>query len=314
MAAASCAMLLAALPAGAQTYPDQPVTILVGVNPGGGTDTIARRLAKALQDKWGKPVLVENRAGADGTIASSLVKARRPDGYTLLLTNNGFTLSPMNMKVEYDPIKDFSPVTQIGQTPLVLAANPSLNASDGKSLIKALKAKPGEYSAGASGSANSTFNAMEQLRARAEVDITTIPYKGAAAMVTALVAGEVQLGFSNLIGIYPFLESNGGGLKPIAVTSSKRASKIPDVPTMEEALGLDKFEIWNAWYGLLAPRGVDPAILSKIQTDVLDVMHSPELQKAFEAEGLDVIGSTPDEFKAVLENHVKLYAQVFQPK
>jgi tripartite-type tricarboxylate transporter receptor subunit TctC len=313
VAAAFAAVLAAPQQGVAEDYPDRAVSLVLGVAPGGGSDTVARYLAKVLQEKWGKPVVVENRPGADGTIASALVAKAKPDGYTLLFTNNGFSLSPINMKVTYDPLNDFAPITQIGQTPLVLAANPSLGVSDAKRLVELVKSKPDAYSAGASGSANSTWNAMQQLMKATDMKMVAIPYKGAAAMVTALVAGEVQVGFSNVVGVFPHLEANGGSLKPLAVTSSARSGKLPDVPTLKEALGLDHFDIWNAWYGMLAPAGTPADIVAKLNKDVVDALRSEDLKKGLSAEGLDIIGSTPAEFKATLANHLKLYTEILKP-
>lgn len=313
LAVALSTVVAGVLPGAAADYPDRAVSLIVGVAPGGGSDTIARHVAKALQEKWGQPVVVENRPGADGTIASALVADAKPDGYTLLFTNNGFSLSPINMKVTYDPIADFAPISQIGQTPLVLAANPSLGVSDAKSLVELLKSKPDAYSAGASGSANSTWNAMQQFMKATDTKLVAIPYKGAAAMVTALVAGEVQLGFSNVVGIFPHLEANGGSLKPIGVTSSARSSKLPDVPTLKETIGVENFDIWNAWYGMLAPKGTPAEIVTKIHKDVTDALNADELKQVLAAEGLDIIASTPDQFKATLENHLKLYAEILKP-
>lgn len=313
IAATFAAVLAAAQQGIAADYPDRAVSLVVGVAPGGGSDTVARHVAKVLQEKWGQPVVVENRPGADGTIASALVADAKPDGYTLLFTNNGFSLSPIKMKVTYDPLNDFAPITQIGQTPLVLAANPSLGVSDAKGFVELVKSKPDAYSSGASGSANSTWNAMQELMKATDMKLVAIPYKGAAAMVTALVAGEVQAGFSNVVGIFPHLEANGGSLKPLAVTSTTRSGKLPDVPTLKESLGVDNFEIWNAWYGMLAPAETPADIVAKLNKDVVDALNSEELKKGLSAEGLDIIGSSPDEFKATLANHLKLYGEILKP-
>jgi len=313
--AMAAAMVLAGMsPALAQGYPDRPVTVFVGVAPGGGSDSIARRLAKVLQEKWGQPVVVENRTGADGTIAAQLVADAKPDGYTLLFTANGLTLSAMTMDAGYDPIKDFSHITQIGTIPLVLSANPVMEVTDVKSMVELVKSKPDQYSAGASGSANATWHGINQFVNQTGMSVAVVPYKGQGAMTTALLAGEVQFGLSGIVGAFPQLQQNGGTLIPLAVTSAERSAMLPDVPTFKEALGLEHMEIWDGWYGVVAPAGTPDDIVQKLHTDIVEALNTEPLRSDLESDGVKIVGNDPATFKAVLEEHLKLYAELLAAK
>ena len=301
LAATSVAAL--ALPAFAQSYPDRAVTIVVGNNPGGGIDAMARRVADALSTKWGQPVVVENRPGADGTVAAILVAEAAKDGYTLLMASNGFTLAPLQMETSYDPVTSFTHIMQVADMPLVLAANPASRVSKAEELIEKANANPNTFNGGASGNANATFNALTQLVKQSGADIEVIPYTGAAAMMTALLANEVQVGFSSIAGIAPQLLSEGGTLQPLALTAKERSHRLPEVPTVKEAFGLDDFELWSAWYGLFAPAGVDPALADKINADLRDALENGGLGDALKADGMTLIASTPAELKATMEMH-----------
>ena len=288
-------------------YPARPIRIVVGYAPGGATDLAARLIAQKLQEAWGQPVVVENKPGAGSNIGSEQVARAAPDGYTLLM---GTIANATNMSVyrnlNYDTLRDFVPVTQVMSAPSVLVVAPSASFSDLPGLIAAAKAKPGTLTFASSGAGGSPHLAGELLKIRAGIDITHVPYKGAAPALTDVVSGVVSMGFMTALSAVPHMQS--GRLKPIAVAAERRLQQIPAVPTMAE-LGLKDFEV-SSWSGLFAPARTPPEIVARLQREVSRILSLPDVREKFAAQGADPVGSSPEQFRAYVRAEIDKWAQV----
>jgi tripartite-type tricarboxylate transporter receptor subunit TctC len=289
--AASCTI------AAAQPWPARPVRLIVPYAPGGTTDIVARLLAKGLATDLGAQIVVENRAGASGIIGTQIVAAATPDGYTLALIYTPHTTLPsMGVKLPYDPIKSFAPITQLTTSPLVLVAYPGAPYPSVTKLIAAAKAAPGNLAFANSGSGSAGNLAAVVLADMAGVKILNVPYKGSGAAKTDLLAGRVPLMFDGVVASAGQIKS--GQLRALAVTSRARSSAMPDVPTVSES-GLPGFEV-TAWSGLLAPAGTPADVLLRIRDATNKVLHSPDVKARLDAEGAEPVGSTPTQFAAFL--------------
>jgi tripartite-type tricarboxylate transporter receptor subunit TctC len=291
----------------AQTYPTKPVKLVVGFSVGGGTDTVARSVAKKLSEFWQQPVVIENKAGADGSIATEAVSQSTPDGYTLVMVSNAHTITPFQRKLGYDPIKDFAPVSLIASTPNLLLVHPSLQVKNIKELITLLKSQPGKYSFGSSGTGTSPYLAMELFKAETSTQINHVPYKGSSQAVVDLIGGHVQLMFGAVPTLEPHVTS--GKLRAIAISSPKRLSAFPDLPTVGETL--PGFEA-ASWYGVLAPSGVPPALVSKIQMDISSALQTSEVKNFIINSGFEVIGNKPKEFAAVIQQDLDKWGKLIK--
>ena len=278
----------------AQTYPDRPVRIIVGYPPGGGTDLVARLIQQPLSVRWGQPLVIDNRPGANAIIAAEAVARAKPDGYTLLMAYaTEIAVNPATVKkLPYDPVRDFTPVMQLAGAPLVLAVNPALAAKEVSDLVALARAKPGTLSYSSSGSGSVHHFAGELFKLQTGADLLHIPYKGSGPATADAVSGQVQVTYASVASVLRFVQA--GRLRALAVTSKKRSPQLPDVPSMTEA-GLADFEL-TSWYGLLAPAGTPPEIVARIHADAAAALGSSELQKSFATQGLDPAGSTPREF------------------
>ena len=294
--------------AGAQAYPDRPVRILVGYPPGGGTDLVARIVAQPLSEKWKQPVVVDNRPGANAIIATEAVVRSKPDGYTLLMAYaTELALNPAtHKKLPYDPLRDLAPVMQLGAAPLVMAAHPALPAQNMAELLALAKAKPGTLSYSSSGNGSVHHFAGELFKLRTGADILHIPYKGSGPATADAVSGQVQLTFASVASVLRFVQS--GRLKGLAVTSPKRSAQLPDAPTFGEA-GVKDVEL-TSWYGLLAPAGTPSDIVRKLHADVAAVLATPDVQKGFTTQGLDMADSSPMAFAAFIRDEAAKYARI----
>lgn len=291
----------------AQNYPSKPVRLIVGFSVGGGTDTIARTVAKKLSEFWLQPVVVENKAGADGSIATEIASQSAPDGYTLVMISNAHTITPFQRKLSYDPVKDFAPVSLIASTPNLLLIHPSLPVKNIKELIFLLKSQPGKYSFGSSGTGTSPYLAMELFKIETSTEINHIPYKGSSQAVLDLIGGHIQLMFGAVPTLEPHVVS--GKLIAIAVSSPKRLRAFPDLPTVAETL--PGFEA-SSWYGILAPSGVPTALVSKIQLDIFNALQSSEVKNFIINSGFEVIGNNPKEFSAVIQHDLEKWGKVIK--
>jgi tripartite-type tricarboxylate transporter receptor subunit TctC len=298
-----------AFAADAQTYPTKAVRLVVPFAAGGSTDIIGRTLAQKLNELWGQPVIVDNRAGGSTVIGTEIVAKAPPDGHTLLITPAPFTIVPsLATKLPYDPHKDFEPVTLINTTPLVIVVHPGVPAKSIKDLIALAKAKPGALNFGSSGSGGSNHLAGELFNAMAGVKMVHVPYKGNAPALTDLVGGHVDLVFNGLTSALPLIKS--GKLRPLGMTSLKRAGALPDVPTVDEQ-GLKGFQA-VAWNGLNAPGRTPKDIVAKLNADVLKVIRSPELMDKLRAEGSDPVGSSIEQYATFLREEIVKWAKVIK--
>jgi tripartite-type tricarboxylate transporter receptor subunit TctC len=283
-------------------YPDRPIRIVVPYTPGGTVDILARLIGPKLTEAWGQPVVIENRPGAGGNIGADLVAKSPSDGYTLFLaTNAPLTINVALYKsVKYDPLRDFAPIIVAGENALLLVATPSLPVTSLKDLIALAKAKPGELSAGTSGLGTTAHLSLEQFNKMAGVKITHIPYRGGAPSVTAAVAGEVPLTFTDIVPAIPLVGE--GRLRALASTGPRRAGIAPDVQTMAEQ-GLAGFNI-VALVGMAAPAGTPKDIVEKLNREVLKALNEPELRGKLIAMGIDPIGGSADEAAELLRREV----------
>jgi len=300
--AASIAMLL---PAAAQTYPSQRVTIVVPFGPGSVTDIMARILAEETSKIWGQQVIVENRPGLAGT--AGVAKAA-PDGHTLMLTSNGHTVAALvNKNVPFDPVKDFSGITRVSSVPLFLIANPELPAKDLKEIIALAKQKPGTLNFSSPGLANTTFIPSAQFRRAAKIDIVHIPFKSAPDAVTAVVRGDAQLYFAPVNLAKELAE--GGKVRAIAAATAERIPDLPNVPTFKEA-GLDL--VYDSWFGLMAPAGVPRDVISKINHDVVGILKTPEVAAKIKAQYAVPVTDTPEQFDKTIRDETAELTEIFK--
>jgi tripartite-type tricarboxylate transporter receptor subunit TctC len=294
--------------ASAQAFPDRPVRIIVGYPPGGGTDLVARLVQQPLSTRWGQPVVIDNRPGANAIIATEAVARAKPDGYTLLMAYaTELAVNPATMKkLPYDPVRDFTPIMQMAGAPLVLALHPAVAAKDVRELVALAKAKPGALSYSSSGTGSVHHFAGELFKLQTGVDMLHVPYKGSGPAAADAVAGQVQANFASVASVLRFVQA--GRLRALAVTSKKRSSQMPEVPTMVEA-GLADFEL-TSWYGLLAPAGTPAALVAKIHADITAVLAGPEIQKSFDVQGLDMAGGSPQAFAEFIRAEAARFARI----
>jgi len=304
--------LALALPATAARagFPEKPVTLVVPFPPGAATDIIARTVAERLGAKWKTSVVVENRAGATGSIGSNYVARSAPDGYTLLVaTTSSHTMGPnLFRKRLWDPVKDFAPVTLLAWAPNVLEVNPSVPAKTVPELIALLKQNPGKYTFASSGTGSSIHLAGEMFKTLAGVDIVHVPYKGAAPAVADLLGGQVDMMFDTVALSLPHIQA--GKLRPLAVTTRQRSSSLPDVPTMEEA-GLPGYEM-AAWIGLLAPAGTPADVVAQINRDTREALALPEVKQRLFSVGTDVAPMEAAEFGRLIEQELPKYGKIMR--
>jgi tripartite-type tricarboxylate transporter receptor subunit TctC len=303
------AFLLCALLAGAvqaQDYPAKPVRMVVGFPPGGGTDIMARVLAPKLQEYLGQPFVVENRPGATTNIASELVARSAPDGHTLLFTTSALAINMSLYKnLTFDATRDFAPISVFAQSPNLLVAHSSAGANV-RELLAQAKAKPGAMNYSSAGAGTSQHLAGELFKARTGASIAHIPYKGTAASLTAVIAGEVHFSFANVPAILGHVRS--GRIRALAVLAPKRSALMPDVPTMEEA-GV-KDVIVPVWYALLAPAATPREIVKALNDATVRAARDPGLKQKMVEQGADPVGNSPEEFGKLLREEVARWAEI----
>lgn len=292
----------------AKDFPSKPVRIIVGYPPGGGVDMAARLVGQALGELWGSTVVIDNRPGAAGGIGTEMTAKAAPDGYTMMLCNiatHGIT--PARVKnLPYDPVRDFSFLSRVGGTPNVLMAHASLPARTIPELIAHAKANPGKLSYGSSGVGASPHLSVELLKMMAGINIVHVPYKGAAPALSDVMGGQIPLSVGNLPG-GPLAAIKSGKVRGLAVTTLKRSSKAPDVPTMAES-GVPGYEV-NGWYGICSPK-LTQALETKINADLIKVLASAALKQRLDDQGIDVQSSTPEELVAHVRAEIAKWAKV----
>jgi tripartite-type tricarboxylate transporter receptor subunit TctC len=292
----------------AQTeYPSRPVRIVVPSAPAGGTDIVARVLAQQLSKSMGQQFFVENRPGAGQMLGIEAVAQAAPDGYTLLMAASTLAINPLMYKrVRYDAVRDFAPITQVASLPNVLVINPTRPIHSLAELIAAAKQKPGELTYASAGIGTSPHMGMELLKSMAEIDIQHIPHKGTAAALNDIVAGHVATMLASVISAKPQIDA--GTLRALAVSGPRRVEGLHDIPTVAEA-GVPNYEALQ-WYGLLAPAGTPPPIVTRLQTEIAHALKLPDVKERLAADGAEPVGSTPAEFAALIRSEIEKWAKV----
>ena len=302
--------LAASAAAHAQDWPQKPVTLVVPVPPGGSTDMVARAIGPKLTEKLGQPFLVDNKAGATGTIGATLVKRAAPDGYTFLVTSLGpLVIAPHLIKgMQYDALKDFDLITVAVQAPNVLvvpAASPHKTVAD---VIAHEKKNPGKMSFASSGNGSSDHLTAELFWQQTGTTGLHVPYKGGAPAMTDLLGGQVYASFQNVNAVVPHIKS--GKLKALAVTGDKRSPVLPEVPTMSEA-GVKNVEVYS-WQAVVAPKGLPPALRTKAAESVVAALNDPALKQQFTSIGLEVVGNTPAQFTSFQQQEYARWKKVIE--
>jgi tripartite-type tricarboxylate transporter receptor subunit TctC len=304
----SCATLLAlsAALSQAQTFPSKPVRIVVPQTPGGASDALARIVGQRLSEKWGQPVVVDNRAGAGGNIGMDVVAKAPGDGYTLLMSYVGSHAINVSIykKLPFDPEADFTPVATLANVPFVAAVTGSLPVNNIRELAAYAAKNPVSFGSAGNGSVNHLLGEMFSVATQAKMQ--HVPYKGAAPALTDLLAGQIQLVFTSLPSVAQHVRA--GTIKGLGVTGSKRAQAFKDMPTISES-GYPNFVI-NPWFGLFGPKGMPPAVVRQINADVNQILQEKETQDKFAALGAEPYESTPQAFGAVLRADIQRWAAV----
>ena len=300
--------LLAASTAQAQPYPSRPVRLIVPFPAGSTPDIVGRALGQKLAEAWGQPVVVDNKPGAGGNIGTAEAARAAADGYTLLIGSNGPIAinKALYEKLPFDPERDLKPLSLLAAAAQILAVHPSVPASDLKQLVEYARANPGKLSYGSVGSGSASHLTMELFKAQAHVSLVHVPYKGFPAVVQDLVSGNIQATFA--IAPAVLLQIRAGKLKGLAVTSEKRTALAADIATVSEQ-GLPRFDA-TAWQGLLCPTGTPPDAIERIARETQKAMRSPELRKILEAQGFEVIGSSPQVYEAFLRSEREKWTKV----
>jgi tripartite-type tricarboxylate transporter receptor subunit TctC len=292
----------------AQTYPTKPIRIVVPFPPGGFSDVFARIIGAEMTKSWGQQVVIDNRTGAGGNIGSDIVAKAPPDGYTLVNGTIGTHAvnATLFSKLPYDPVRDFVAVAFVVEAEGLLVTHPSLPVKTAKDIIALAKSQPGQLSYASAGAGTTGHLAGEVFKTMTKTDITHVPYKGNVPAMTDLMAGQTSMLFATLPTVLPQVQA--GRLRGIAVLGSKRSAALPAMPTLAEA-GLRGFEV-NNWTGLFAPAGTPPAIVSKLNTEVLRVMQLPEVQTRLPKEGLRFVAMTPQQFGEFARSEKEKWAPI----
>lgn len=303
-------LALAIQPVAAQSaadkYPDKPIKIIVPYPPGGSTDTLGRAIAQKLQEKWGQPVLVENKPGASTLIGSTLVAKSPPDGYTLLVGVSSHTTNPaMQASMPFDTLKDFTAVSLLAQAPVLAVANPNYPASNIKELIALGKANKIKLDYGSAGAGSMTHLTAELIKKQTGLDMTHILYKGGTPAMLDVMSGHLAMTFATLGQVQPQLKA--GKLKALGISSDKRYASMPDIPTFKEQ-GLDV--VTTEWFGLLAPAGTPPAVIAKLNAEVKQIMANPELGDRLAS--IELVSSTSEFLNDFIKAELTRWSPVIQ--
>jgi tripartite-type tricarboxylate transporter receptor subunit TctC len=310
---AAAAIVVAALapPAHAQSFPDpkKPIRIIVPTAPAGGNDAMARIVAQKLNERLKQPVIVENKSGANGAIGSEFVAKAPPDGYTILfgyIATHG--INPGLSKLPYDAVKDFAPIAQIAEAPVVLVVNPSVQAKTVQELIALAKAKPGALSYASAGNGTAPHIAAEMFKQMAGIDMVHVPYKGSSPGVTDTIAGQTQVMFPSLVAASGHMKTNK--LRGVAISSKSRSKLFPSLPTVSES-GLKGFEI-TQWYGFFAPAKTPKETVDFLNREIVAVMKDPDTQAKFAAQGAEVVTGSPEAFGKLVQSEIAKWSQLIK--
>jgi tripartite-type tricarboxylate transporter receptor subunit TctC len=308
LAATLAAAALATAPGAlAQSWPAKPITMLVPFPPGGPTDLVARVLAQKLGEQLGQNVVVDNKPGANGNIAGAAVARAPADGYTLLYNTSSITLSPALYKsLPFDVVRDFAPVALTAVVPLALVVHPSIPANNVKEFVAYAKANPGKLSYGSAGNGNVTHLGAFQFVQANGISAVHVPYKGSAPADLGLVAGDVQFLTDTVNSVQAFVKDKR--MKMLAVTTAKRMSLFPDVPTLAES-GMPGFEV-GAWQGIMVPAATPRPVIDRLNAEIVKALQSPEVRAKLAAQGAEPLGSTPDEYASYVKKELERWAGV----
>lgn len=290
-----------------QEYPTKPIRMIVGFPAGGGTDAIARVIAIKLRERLGQSIVVDNRPTAGGNLATAMLAKSPPDGYSLIMVSGSHTINPSLYKTQqYDPVKDFAPICQLARSQYLLTVLPSLPAGSVKELIALAKAKPGQLNYASASNGTPPHLAMELFKSMTGTDMVHVPFKGTGQLMTAMLGGQVHLTFANMGSALPHIRA--GKLKGLAMSGVARSPAAPEFPTVAEA-GVPGFEA-TGWYGVLAPAGTSKKIVNKLYKEITQALEPRDIQDKLAAAGLEVAGTSPEQFEADIKSEVLKWAKV----
>ncbi len=289
-------------------YPLKTIKLLVPFPAGGGTDAVARIVTQKMSEEFNEAIIVENKIGAGGSVATEFVARAEPDGYTLLFTTSGHAIQPNLQKLNWDPIKDFAPISTLVKNPLVVAVRPDFKASNIKELVRMAKENPGKFTYGSSGAGSSLNLSAEYFKSVAKVDIVHIPYSGNGPMTLALLKGEVDMVFDSLTGPLPNIHANK--LRALAVTTLNRSFALPDTPTLDEA-GLKGYD-FSSWSGILAPAGTSKEIIQKLNHQMASVLENPSVRERLMNFGYTPMSSSSQEFQDMIKLNLEKYKKMIK--
>lgn len=306
----SVALLALTSTAFAQNYPVKTIKVVVPWPPGQATDLAARIVAQKLQEALGQPVIVENKPGAGGAIGTEAVAKAAPDGYTLLAASSGpISIMPNLQKIPYDPLKDLAPISLIGAAPFALVVHPSFPAANAKEFVALLRANPDKYTFSSSGTGATAHLFSELFNSMAQVQARHVPYKGSAPALTDLMGGQISYTIETVAATVGHIKS--GRLKALGVTTARRSSALPDVPSLAEAAGIPGYDA-AAWVGYAAPAGTPRAITTRLAAEIQKAMQTADLKERYLALGLEPVSNTPDEMAALMKHEQERYGTIIR--
>ncbi len=308
LAIAFAAAFAAASSVQAQDYPSRLVHLVVPQAAGGGTDTFARAIGQKLSERWGQPVVIENKAGAGGVVGTDFVAKAAPDGYTLLVTYEGSQAINQSLyeKLPFDSLKDFYPLATIAVTTFILIVGPRAEPKTLKEFVAFARANPDRLTYGSAGNGSVNHLLGEMLKTEADIRLVHVPYKGASAAIADVIGGHIDAAFASVPSVISSVQSNV--VRALAVSSAKRIAIAPDIPAIAEA-GFEKFDV-NPWWGILAPAGLSPAIAQKISADIAAILKTPEMEQVLAKQGATPLISSPDAFRALLAQDIEKWRKV----
>jgi len=292
----------------AQNYPAKPIRLIVPLAPGGGMDTVARGIAIKLNESLGQAVVVDNRGGGGGSIGAELVAHAAPDGYTLLMMSATAVIHPLMYKAQYDPVRDFTPVSQVTTQPYVIVVNPAVPVMSVAELIVYAKSNPGKLNYASAGNGSLIHLASELFKSMTGVQMVHVPYKGIGAAYPDLIGGHIQLIFASIISALPLIQSQR--LRALAVTGVQRAKALPDLPTVAEA-GVPGFAV-TQWYGVQAPAGTPRSIVERLNREIVKTLQLAEVAARLASDGAEAAGGSPQQFAALIRAERERWARVIK--
>jgi tripartite-type tricarboxylate transporter receptor subunit TctC len=296
------------LSSAAAHYPAKPIRVIVPFAPGGGLDISTRLIGQKLTERWGQNIVVDSRPGAATIVGTEIAAKAIPDGHTLLMITTTFSINPgLYPKLPYDPVRDFTPVTQLNSQPNIVVVNPSMAAQSVKDLIGLAKARPGELTFATPGAGSAPHLSAEMFQRAAGIRMIHVPYKGIPPAVTDVIGGRVTMLFTTTISAAPHVKS--GKLRAVAITSARRQASMPEVPTIGETIAGYRAE---AFQGMVVPAGVPQAIVNKLAAEVARIVKLPDVAERFQLDGAEAVGSTPKEFAAFLRAEMQKWSKVIR--